>query len=266
VNTETRQRDETLWAYLHGELDEDARRIFEQRLAADGVLRDRCEHARRLDRLLQATLPELDAATACSSDEALTDQALAAWEQDQPSVPGDPAALHARRPAAPCFRLFRPLPVGIAGLAAAVLLVVAVHPLFRDRQEPREAAWADAEFVPLVYRGQAPAPGSGALGPRDAVNMQAALADALAWALDDRNSTLPAGMTLFFRVQQLPAGAFSVAVRAEGPDGAARGEWNGDYSRRERFYEQADASAAQIAEALALPRAEAGPSRRRAAE
>lgn len=94
--------------------------------------------------------------------------------------------------------------------------------------------------------------------------MQAALADALAWALADRGGSLPDGLTLALRVNELPDGAFAAVVRAEGAGGRPMGEWSGDYSRLERFFEQADASAAQIAAALAVP-ASAGEKPRRPA-
>ncbi len=249
MNTEKPTIEDEIWAYLHGELDAAAARDFERRLSADGGLRERCRQARSLDGLLRATLPAV-AAGESVSDETLAGQFLAAWERDQPA----PAVAESIPCAHPRARFSLTCRAGLAALAAT-LLAVALLPVFRKSPALPPAAWAPVAFAPLIYRGAVVAPAAGRLGRRDAVQMQTALADALSWALADRGGRLPDGLTLALRVNELPAGAFAVVVRAEGADGRLRGEWSGDYSRLERFFEQADASAAQIAEALAVPAA-----------
>ena len=260
MNTEQPTIEDEIWAYLHGELDPAAARDFERRLAADGAWRHRCERARRLDRLLRLTLPAV-AAGGRASDETLAEEILAAWEQDTQAAGGAPAAATSEPCARPRLRFSRACRAGLAALAAA-LLALALLPVFRRPPALTPAAWAPVAFAPLHYRGAAGAPAAGRLDRRDALRMQAALADALSWALADRGGRLPDGLTLSLRVNELPAGAFAVVVRAEGTDGRLQGEWSGDYSCRERFFEQADASAAQIAGDLAVPVAAGGLPRR----
>jgi len=249
MNIEQQQTEDRIWAYLHGALDEAACRDLEERMAADASLRGRCDQARRLDRLLRATLPEI-AAGADTGDEAIVEQALAAWERDQQAAHARLAAPSASRAARPRVHQSSTFRLGFAGLAAA-LLAVALLPLLRKPPALMPAAWAPVAFAPLRTRGASGE--AGTLQRQDAIRMQRTLADALSWALADRGGRLPDGLTLQFRVNELPAGALAVVVRAGGPDGRLRGEWIGDYSRRERFFEQADASAAQMAEVLAVP-------------
>jgi hypothetical protein len=248
MNMEQQRTEDGIWAYLHGALDEAARRDLEQRMAADPSLRGRCDQARRLDRLLRATLTEVGTG-ADTGDEALVEQALAAWERDQQAAHATPVAPSASRAARPRIHQSWAFRLGAVGLAAA-LLAVALLPVFQKPGAPPPAAWAPVAFAPLRTRG---APGAGTLQLQDAIRMQRALADSLSWALADRGGRLPDGLSLQFRVNELPAGALAVVVRAEGPDGRMLGEWSGDYSRQERFFEQADASAAQMAAALAVP-------------
>lgn len=257
MNLENTHPDEAIWAYLHGELDDAARAVFEQRLVDDGALRVRCEQARRLDGTLHAALPALD--TASVSDAALAEQALAAWERDQDIR--EPAAPATRSVAARVWR-FRSLTAGCAALAAA-LLVFAAYPLLRP---PQAGPWAPVTFVPLVTRGPAAASRPALLRAQDAKRAQEALADSLAWALADCGGTLPANLSLVLQVRELTDGAFSAMVRAELPDGRLLGEWSGDYSSLGRFMEDADASAARLAEAIAVPPAAAGGPRPRPGE
>ena len=258
VNTEQPIIEDEIWAYLHGELDPAAVRDVERRLAADGAWRHRVEQARRLDRLLRLALPAV-AAGGGASDETLAEAILAAWEQETQAAGGVTAA--ATGVARPRLRFSRTYRAGLAALAAA-LLALALLPVFRRPPALPPAGWAPVAFAPLSYRGAAGAPAAGRLDRSDALRMQAALADALSWALADRGGRLPDGLTLSLGVNELPAGAFAVVVRAEGADGRLRREWSGDYSCRERFFEQADASAAQIAGDLAVPVAAGGLPRR----
>lgn len=244
MNLENTHPDEAIWAYLHGELDDAARADFERRLADDGALRVRCEQARRLDGIMHTALPALGAAEL--ADAALADQALAAWERDQDVR--EPAAPAARSVTAR-VRLFRSLAAGCAGLAAA-LLIFAAYPLLRP---PQAGPWAPVKVVPLVTRGPAATSRPALLRAQDAKRAQEALADSLAWALADCGGTLPANLSLTLQVRELPDGAFSALVRAELPDGRLLGEWSGDYSSLDRFMEDADASAARLAEAIAVP-------------
>ncbi len=257
MNLDNTHPDEAIWVYLHGELDDAVQAAFEQRLVEDGALRVRYEQARRLDGTLHTALPDLD--TAWFSDAALAEQAAAAWARDQ----------DVRESAAPATRsvtarvwLFRSLSAGGAALAAA-LLVFAAFPLLRP---PQAEPWAPVTFVPLVIRGPAAASRPARLREQDATRAQATLADSLAWALDDCGGTLPANLSLSLQVRELPNGAFSALVRAELPDGRLLGEWVGDYSSLDRFMEDADASAARLAEAIAVPPAAAGGQKARPGE
>lgn len=268
MDMEQQHSEDEIWAYLHDALDADARRDLERRMAADAALRARCGQARRLDRLLRADLPRIAAGTG-DEEEALAEQVLAAWDRDQQasaaSAPAAPPAARARRFRLPPFpQPSLALRLGLAGMAAA-LLVVALLPALRKPPALPPAAWAPVAFAPLSYRGALDAPpAAGRLGRRDAARMQAALSDAIDWALADRCGRLPDGLTLALRINELPDGAFAAIVRAEDAAGRPLGEWSGDYSCLERFFEQADASAEQIAGALAVPAA-AGNSPRRPA-
>lgn len=262
MNTETPTIEDVIWAYLHGELDAAAARDLERRLAADDGLRARCAQARRLDRLLRDTLPAA-AAGEPDADETLAGRILAAWEHDQQAVGGIPAGVAHAPFAEPRvrFSFSRTGRVALVAMAAA-LMAVALVPLVRQPPALPPAAWAPVAFAQLRTRGAAGAPGAESLDRRDAVRMQGALADALSWALADRGGRLPDGLKLSLTVNELPAGAFAVVVRAEGADGRLRGEWIGDYSCRERFFEQADASAAAMVAALGVPAAAGGTPRR----
>jgi hypothetical protein len=253
VKTETPHADEAVWAYLHGELDDAARLEFDLRLATDRDLSQRTARARRLDLMLRASLPTLDATDL--SDARLTDQALAAWARDQavcatPQVQADTSPLSGKKRT----WFARPAAVGLIGLAAAALLIVVAHPVFLTPREPR---WAPPAFSPLVFRGAAAAPQMDALDARAVQKAQAALAAAFTRAIASRGGALPPGLTLSLQMRELRDGAFSVSVQARLPDGTTLGEWSGDYSSLERFLAHVDISAARLAETLAASPGEA---------
>ena len=233
---------ETIWAYLHGELGEDARQALERQMAHDPELRLRFESARQMDRLFRATLPALD--TCDTTEAALVGQALAAWESEQ-AVAAQPPASFAAGARWPTF--FRRGAVGAAGVAVAALFVLAVSPALRA---PDGVTWAEPVFAPLTLRGSGlPAEGA-SLAPATAARCQEVLRAAVEKDLATRGVTVPRA-TLSFRLQALRRGAFSVAVTARQRDGRVVGEWGGDYSGIEAFLSQKEASAARIAETLA---------------
>jgi hypothetical protein len=237
MNTDDSISNEAVWACLHGELTPEARATLEQQLAASPALRRRFDAAQRLDRLLRHALPArgADAAT----DDALTEQALAAWEREQ-----------AVRDA-PTFGTWdvflRRAAVGLSGLAAAAALALAVSPMLRT---PGGVRWSDPAFTPVLLRGDGNASDHVTLTPASARQCRDVLRDALAQAIQARGAAVPAA-TLSLRLQELRQGAFSVAVTARGPAGRTLAEWRGDYSGMQAFLSRADASAAALADALA---------------
>jgi len=158
VNAEASNPTETIWAYLHGELSDADRRAFEQALESDPALRSCYEEASRMDRLLRSGAPSESEEAAL---DALAEQALAAWEREQ-AVASDPFAAAET----PVFskrgwmRRFNRPAMGLAGLAAAALFVVALSPVFL---KPEGARWSEPVFSPLVLRG--PALSAGGRGP-----------------------------------------------------------------------------------------------------
>ena len=234
---------DAIWACLHGELDANARNALEQEMARDSELRARFESARELDRMLRATLPIPSSAD--QPDGAIVEQALAAWERDQaaaaqPEMPfSEPALLG--------LYLRRSL-VGVAGLAAAAALVLAVSPVLHVTDG---VSWTAPVGAALTLRGPDSSSESSARDvPFTATRCQEMLRASLAKTLETRGGAVPRA-TLSLRLQELRrGGAFSVVVTAVHRDGRVVGEWSGDYSGVEAFLSSADASAARIAETL----------------
>ena len=224
----------TIWACLHGELDGDARNALNRELERDPGLRKRFEVARRLDFMLRTTLPSLGADG--MADDAIAVQALAAWEREQAAAARPAQAFFPRRAA-----------IGVAGLAAAAALVLAVSPALRT---PGGVSWTEPVFAPLLLRGAGNDSVGAPLAPGAAAQCQEALSAALRRALEARGAAVPR-TSLSLRFQELRGGAFSVAVTARQRDGRVVGEWGGDYSGVQAFLSQADASAGRIAETLA---------------
>jgi len=241
VKAEGHTSSETVWACLHGELGQDGRAALEREMAGDPECRRRFEKARRLDGLLRSTLPAL--ATDRVSDDALTGQVLAAWESEQPAAAQPAPVISA---ATRGFTFLRRPAVGVAWLAAAAALVLAVSPALRT---PGGVRWAEPVLAPLTLRGGGTLSGNDTVAPDAAARCQAVLSAALAKALEARGVTVPR-TTLSLRLQELRRGAFSVVVTARQRSGRVVGEWSGDYSDVQLFFAQADASAARIAEAL----------------
>jgi hypothetical protein len=249
VKADANKISEAIWAYLHGELDEAGRHALEQGLSTDAGLRAQLERARRLDLLVREALPRLVGADGqADADAALAEEALAAWEREQPAAATPvPNPAPARWPRAYRFSQFRRPALGIAGLAAAALLILAVSPAW---MAPRGLRWETPTFVPLAYRGAVEPAGAPALDPGAAQRCQQALVAALARATASRGQTLPSGLALSLRLQELRNGAFSVCVQARLRSGRAVGEWSGDFSCMEAFTGQVDSSAAAMAEEL----------------
>lgn len=233
---------ETIWAYLHGELDEDARLSFEQELADSPELCGRFETARRLDRMIRTVLPAQSAAE--ESDEEIEEQALNAWERDQGTSHPQPSS--SRRGGLPSwFGFSLRATAGIASLAAA--LYVLVSPALRYSPVPR---WATPVFVPLALRGAETRDESSAVSPYAAERCQVALCAALGQVLKARSVILPAGLRFSLSVHELRQGAVAVAVQARTSDARLVGDWTGDYSDVDAFLSQADVSAVQMVDLL----------------
>jgi hypothetical protein len=237
---------ETLWAYLHGELDDAGRAAVEAELLRDPDVRGRCQDARSLDRLLRAVLPALGSGGEAA--EALAEQALTAWERDSdasrkagPAAPGD---LPAR---SKTWLLFRRQSFLAVGLAAAAVLLLAVSSALLA---PRGMRWAEPAYAPLVLRGTGVPEAGRGVHAENARRCQEALKAALERALARRRVTPPPGLVLSLRLQELKEGAFSVCLQARLRQGGTVGEWSGDYSGLAVFLDQAEASAARVAEAI----------------
>lgn len=251
MNADVDRANEIVWAYLHGELDEAARGTLEQQLPQDGALRERLERARHLDRWVRDAAPQLGADGPAALDEALTEEAVAAWERDCPAVAKAacapvPGVIRAQTPR---FNVFRRPAVGFAGLAAAALLILAVSPALLG---PRRARWSDPVFVPLALRGASETAVGHTVDKGAARRCQEALMQALARAEAVRGRSLPPGLVFSFRLQELRGGAFSVCVQARLRNGRPAGEWGGDFSNMAAFTGHVDSSAATIAEELSV--------------
>jgi hypothetical protein len=234
---------DAIWACLHGELDANARNALEQDMARDSELRARFESARELDRMLRATRTTLSSAD--PSDDAIAEQALAAWERDQSAAQQPEMSFSAT---APWGLYLRRTLFGVTGLAAAAALVLAVSPVLQATGGVR---WTAPVGAPLTLRGPDNASESaGREVPFTATRCQEMLRASLAKTLETRGGAVPR-TTLSLRLQELRrGGAFSVVVTAVQRNGRVVGEWSGDYSGVEAFLSRADASAARIAETL----------------
>ena len=242
--------DETIWAYLHGELDQDARADVEREIADDRTFRARLARARRLDGWIRSVAPHLAEGVSEDGADDLVDEALAAWEREHPGLAqaGRPASAAFGRPRARGYGLFRRPAFAFAGLAAAALLIVAVSPVLLGPPRPR---WSEPVFVPLTVRGAASAQeSSGTLDKAAARECQTALREALARVAERQGSRLPSGLTFTFRLQELRGGAFSVCVQARLRDGRTAGEWVGDFSSLAGYLGRVDSSAERIATEL----------------
>ena len=246
MKAEDTHSSESLWAYLHGELDDAGRKALEQNLLSDPELRRQLDSARSLDRLLRSVMPAQDARE--GADEAVAERALAAWERDSAAsrlkvseAPGQFSARSSER------TTFSRRSYFAVGLAAAAVLALALSPVMLA---PRGLSWADPEFAPLTYRGAGVQPGDRRAGEALAQRCQEALKAAFQRALAERGLTPPPGLSVSLRLQEMREGAFSVCVQARVRRGKSLGEWSGDYSNLSAFLDQADASAARMAEAI----------------
>ncbi len=247
MNTETDRSDERVWRFFHGELDEAGRSALKRDCAADPALRRRMEQAAGIDGMLRDLLPELEKGAPASGEEWAA-QVQSAWEREQPRAeraePFPARGVWVRRA--------RPAAFGLAGLAAAAVLVLALYPAM---WAGRGVAWSAPEFSPLALRGAEPPAGVRSVGADDARRCQAALRAAVEASAAERGIALPPGLAFTFRVQELRDGALSVVVQARARDGRKVGEWGGDYSGVDAFMGLARASGARIVDAVTgLPR------------
>lgn len=243
MNTEDFDKQgETIWAYLHGELDKDTRQAFQAELDSDDLLRGRFETARRLDSAIRFALP--GQAGSDKADENLDEQALNAWERDQTASTSDKASPR-KRDLSYWIRFSLRATAGIASLAAA--LYVLISPTLRYSPVPR---WAPPVFVPLTLRGGETRDETTAVASFTAERCQVALSAALGQALKLRSVILPTGMKFSLTVRELRQGAIAVTVQARTCDGRTVGDWTGDYSDVDAFMSQVNGSAAKMVELL----------------
>lgn len=241
MKAECDSASEKIWAYLHGECDAETRQAIEKEIARDGALRTELGRARNLDCMLRAALPALSEQS--PGDEALAEQALAAWDRQN----ANKAAFSPARPVPVRWRAFSPvgrrIAVGLSGLAAAAALVVAVTLNFRT---PQPAKWEDPTFIPLAWRGPDTQAGGRAIDACAARRCQEALMASVACASAARKVALPPGLVFSVRIQALRNGAFSMCVQARLRAGRNVGEWDGVYSGLDAFFKNADVSADRI--------------------
>jgi hypothetical protein len=258
VKAEATHSSEAIWAYLHGEAGAAERNALDVAMRRDPELRSRLERSRQVDRLLRSTLPA--AGTDGTSDEALVEQALAAWERTNASDSG-PASQVPRFIPVESKRLlfFRRPAAGVIGLAAAALLLLAVSPAWRVS---RGVSWEKPVCAPLSLRGSSAPDARLTTDAATAARCQEALAAALVRACSARGVTLPPGLAFSLRLQALREGAFSATVQARLRTGQSAGEWSGDYSGLESFLGHADASAASMVETLVNTSGAAGGGKR----
>lgn len=241
-----------VWSYVHGEMDDEARRLFEREAALDGRLRGLVDEARRLDRRIRSSLSAFEPEEA--DRERLAGRILEEWECDRAGLAGiDGGARPFEFPLRANWRmLFRRPAYGLAGLAAAAVIIMTVAPFVRET-DPREAVWDDPAVKKLTYRGPEAGPdGAGCVDASAALRGQKDLRGALERHCRERGTDLPAGLTFSVTVQELRGGAFSFVVQARWRGGQTAGEWVGDYSGWASFSDNLEASAARIAEALAV--------------
>lgn len=242
---------EAAWAYLHGELTGDERRAFEQDLQEDAALRRTFEDANQMDRLLRETLPVIDQVDISIDD--VAEQALACWEKsydsEQNSVPECISQLKQGAVRSNWYELFLHPAVGVAGLAAAAVILLASSVL----RSPDGLVWEDPVFAPLTLRGALPPEEQGATLSKDtAARCQTLLQADLTHALAIRKGSVQTPLVVCLRLQELRNGAFSLSVQVRTHKGEVVGMWSGDYSGEAAFDEQVEASAAQMAEVLAF--------------
>lgn len=217
--------DAGLWRYVHDQLPAKERQSLRRRLQADPAAAARARELAQLDRELRRALscPE-------ETDEALADRALTAWEKDTANGGA---------------RLFaRPILVALAAAACLVALCLPLLPA-------RAAQWRPPEFQPLITRGPAAAtPGAARPTAETAARCQQGLRRVITEACPSR--ALPRGLVMALHLQELPHGAFAVRVQARDRRGTTVGEWWGDYTSLSAFERQLPASAAHIAQTLAI--------------
>ena len=239
-----------VWAYLHGELTDDEHSAFEQDLQMDAALRRTFDDVARLDRLLRVTLPVSDQAETSIDD--VAEQALACWERaydsEQKPVPERVRNLKQGGIRSSWYGLFFHPAVGVAGLAAAAIILLA-SPVLRS---PDGLVWDDPVFASLTLRGALSPEEQGTLSDDIAARCQTLLQAELARALAVRTDSVQTPLIVSLHLQELRNGAFSLSVQVRTPKGEAVGAWSGDYSGEAAFNEQVEASAAHMAEALAF--------------
>ncbi|MDD4103111.1 MAG: hypothetical protein PHU80_10855 [Kiritimatiellae bacterium] len=241
-----------LWAYVHGELDVESRRRFEREIELDVRLRGLADKARGLDRRIRSSLSAFESEEDIL--ERMTEQILSAWEHDQSGLAVADGV--ARRGEVPILgtlsMLFRRPANVLAGLAAAAAIIITVAPLALEKRKSG-TVWTEPVFRELVYRGPEEAmAGGGSSGSAALLRSQNALRAALESVCRERGSDLPDGLTFSATMQALRGGAFSFAVQAHWHGGQLAGEWVGDYSGWEAFYDNLKASAVRIADTLAV--------------
>ena len=246
MKAEVTHSSEAIWAYLHGEAGAAERNALEGAMRCDPALRSRVERSRQVDRLLRAALPA--AGTDGTSDEALEEQALAAWERTNAADSGQAPQLPRVIPLQSKWLLFFSRPAaGVIGLAAAALLMLTVSPAWRMS---RGVSWEKPVCAPLSFRGSSAPEAGHTPDAASAERCQEELAAAVARACSARGVALPPGLVFSLRLQALRGGAFSATVQARLRTGRAAGEWSGDYSGLQSFLDHADASAARMVETL----------------
>jgi hypothetical protein len=174
----------------------------------------------------------------------VAEQALACWEREYD------AKQRAEERAAPfrtsLLRLFFHPAVGVAGLAAAALILLSTAVL----TPPDGLVWADPGFSALALRGGADPAEQSVLGNDAAERCQALLRKELERVLADRSITVQSAMLISMDMQELRNGAFSLSVQVRTRKGETVGVWSGDYSGEAAFKEQVGASAECMAEEL----------------
>lgn len=228
----------SLWPFLHGELDDAAQRELRQALDTQPELRQRLQTCRRVDRLLRTHFAPRVASPVPTTD-TLAERAMQAWDREHVD--------RARSRGWPGWSGISLKGAAALGAAAAALM------LWLSPNTPPHGCpdWASPVFIPLTLRGAGTSAHTPPLSRQDAVRCQGALAQALDRALDACGSALPRDWTAALRVHELPRGALSVTVQVRDSASHTVAEWSGDYSNADAFLNQAEASAARMAEDLA---------------
>ncbi len=248
----------TVWAYLHGELTDDERRLFERRMQMDAELRWLYADAARMNSLLRETIPAQERAD-CSV-EALVEEALSVWEQSSSGDAenselggnvevgnGDVYKLSRVMSTSKWWKILSHPALGFGALAAAAVIMLA-SPGLRGSVPLR---WDKAEFTPLALRGQHSTAYDNGLTEEVAVRCRQLLRVKLERELAGRNLGSLSPMTASLQLRELRDGAFSLTVKIRAQSGVSVGFWSGDYSGEALFREQAGSSAAVMADDLA---------------